>query len=376
MKKLYFFIILGLIAVVGGLVGIKGLQIKSMIAQGEQYVPPPTTVTTAVTTRDVWPVELTAVGSLEAVQGVTVAAELSGKVVHIAFEPGAVVGVGDLLIKQDTISEEAELRSARASLELARQNLSRAKELLPQKVIARSNFDTMEAEYKQAGARVDAIKATIDKKTIRAPFSGRLGLRLVNLGQTLNEGEPIVSLQSMNPIFVNFQLPQQELSMIREGLPVRLTTDALPGETINGTITAINPEVDRATRNIRIQATVANKAERLRPGMFVNVAVLLPDKRDVLTIPTTAVLYAPYSDSVFVVEPKGGEGGKDGGSIVRQQFVRLGEKRGDFIAVNSGLSAGQTVVSTGVFKLRNGQAVVADNTMAPEFKLAPKPEES
>ena len=375
MKKFYLFVLAGLVLVIGGLVGIKSLQIRRMIAQGEQYVPPPATVTTAVAALATWPVELTAVGSLEAVQGVTVTGELSGKVVRIAFQPGATVTAGDLLVKQDTTSEEAQLRSARASLDLARLNLDRARELLPQKVITQSSFDTVNAEYKQAAAQVDAIDATIAKKTIRAPFSGRLGLRQVNLGQNLGDGDPIVSLQAMDPIFVNFQLPQQELARIRQGLPVRLTIDALPGETVTGTITAINPQVDSATRNIRVQATIANRNEHLRPGMFVNVAVTLPATRDVLAIPETAVLYAPYSDSVFVVEPPSGKDGGTSSSVVRQQFVRLGAKRGDYNAVNSGIEAGQTIVSTGVFKLRNGQSVVADNTLAPAFKLAPTPAE-
>jgi membrane fusion protein (multidrug efflux system) len=322
-----------------------------------------------------WSSVLTAVGSLEAVQGVTVTAELSGKVVQIAFAPGNRVKAGDLLVRQDTTSEEAQLRSAEASLELARLNLERAKELLPEKVITRSNYDNVRAGYKQAAAEVDAIRATIAKKTIRAPFDGRLGLRLVNLGQTLNDGDPIVSLQSLDPIFVNFQLPQQDASKIQRDLPVKLTGDALPGQTITGTVTAVNPQVDSATRNIRVQATVSNKGEQLRPGMFVNVALDLPESRKVLTIPATAVLYAPYSDSVFIVEEKSGENGKPSGRSVRQQFVRLGEKRGDFISVLSGLDEGQTVVSTGAFKLRNGQSVVVDNTLAPEFKLAPQPQE-
>ena len=375
MKKTIFFTIIGIIILVGVLGGVKGLQIKRMIAQGEAYVPPPVPVTTAMVQSADWPMELTAVGSLEAFQGVMVTAELSGKVVKIAFEPGSTVKAGELLVQQDTSSEVAQLRSAQASMELARLNLARAKELLPSNVITQSSYDNAEAQYKQAAAQVDAIQATIAKKTIRAPFAGRLGIRQVNLGQTLNEGEPIVSLQSMDPIYVNFQLPQQELGKVRQGLTVKLTTDALPGKAVNGTITAINPQVDSATRNIRIQATVKNPDEQLRPGMFVNVAVALPGERAVLTIPSTAVLYAPYSDSVFVVEEKKGEGGNGGDKVVRQQFIRLGKTRGDYVAVVSGLDEGQTVVSTGSFKLRNGQSVVVDNTLSPEFKLAPKPEE-
>jgi membrane fusion protein (multidrug efflux system) len=223
------------------------------------------------------------------------------------------VQAGDLLVQQDTTSEAAQLRSAEASMELARLNLGRAKELLPQKVITPSNYDSVEAEFKQAAAQVDAIRATIAKKTIRAPFAGRLGLRLINLGQTLNDGDTIVSLQAMDPIFANFQLPQQELAKIQRGLPVKLTSDALPGETIKGSITAVNPQVDSATRNIRVQATVANTREHLRPGMFVNVTVVLPEVQTVLTIPSTAVLYAPYSDSVFIVEDKPSDTGVSSG---------------------------------------------------------------
>jgi len=249
--------------------------------------------------------------------------------------------------------------------------------MLETKVVAESNYDNAEAQFKQALAQADTIRATIAKKTIRAPFSGRLGIRMVNIGQIIKEGEAIVSLQALDPIFVNFLVPQQQLPQMRVGYAVRLTSDGLPkDQVISGTITAINPDVDAASsRNIRVQATVANQNERLRPGMFANVAVVLPEKSPVLTIPATAVLYAPYSDSVFIIEEAKAEEGGTAGKVVRQQFVRLGEKRGDFVAVTSGLTPEQTVVSTGVFKLRNGQAVVIDNTLAPEFKLAPQPKD-
>jgi membrane fusion protein (multidrug efflux system) len=376
MKKRIIFTIIGLLIMIGILGGIKGLQIDRMIAQGSQSVMPPETVTTTVAQKDSWESRLTAVGSLAAVQGVTVTAELTGKVVRIAFEPGTKVNAGDLLVQQDTSSEEAQLRAAEAAVELAKRNLERLKKLLDRRTIAQSQYDDAEAKYKEGVASADAIRAAIAKKTIRAPFAGRLGIRLVNLGQILNEGEPIVSLQSINPIFVNFSLPQQQLARVQPGLTVRVTSDALPGQVIEGKITAINPEVDAATRNIRIQATVANRQERLRPGMFVNVAVVLPASEDVLAVPATAVLYAPYSDSVFVVEEKQSENNKQPGLVVRQQVVQLGERRGDFVAVVSGLKAGETIVSTGTFKLRNGQAVVVDNTLAPEFKLAPEPRDS
>jgi membrane fusion protein (multidrug efflux system) len=376
MKKTIIFTIIGLLTIIGILGGIKGLQINQMIAQGSQSVPPPETVTTAVVQTDSWESRLTAVGSLAAVQGVMVTAELTGKIVRIAFDPGTKVHAGDLLVQQDTSSEAAQLRAAEATVELAKLNFERLKKLLDRRTIAQSQYDNAEAQYKEGVARADAIRAVIAKKNIRAPFAGRLGIRLVNLGQILNEGEPIVSLQSIDPIFVNFSLPQQQLAQVQSGLTVRVTSDALPGEVIEGKITAISPEVDAATRNIRIQATLANHQERLRPGMFANVAVVLPAAKNVLAVPATAVLYAPYSDSVFVVDEKKGANNEQPGLVVRQQIVQLGEKRGDFVAVVSGLEAGETIVSTGAFKLRNGQAVVVDNTLAPEFKLAPAPRDS
>ena len=375
MKKRLIVAFAAVAILVGILGGIKGLQIDRMIAHGRQMVPPPEAVTTAVASLQSWESLLTAVGSLAAVQGVTVTAELTGKVVQIAFTPGTKVNAGDLLVKQDTSSEEAQLRSAEAAAALAKLNVERLGKLLSERTIAQSQYDNAEASYKQAVAQADNIRASIAKKTIRAPFAGRLGIRLVNLGQVINEGEAIVSLQSLDPIYVNFSLPQQELPKIRTGLDVRVTTDALPGALIQGRINAINPQVDAATRNIRAQATVANPQEHLRPGMYVNVAVVLPDREKVLAIPATAVLYAPYSDSVFIVEDKADPGSGQMVKVVRQQFAQLGEKHGDFVAVRSGLKEGDAVVSTGVFKLRNGQTVSVDNSLSPDFKLKPKPAE-
>lgn len=376
MKKKLIVTILGLLVIIGVLGGVKGLQIGRMVAQGSQFTPPPATVTTAPARSESWESVLTSVGSLDAIQGVTVTAELSGKIVNIAFEPGTKVKQGDLLVQQDTSSEAAQLRAAEASVALTKLNLERARDLISKRVIPQSDFDNADAAYKQAVAEADTIRAAIAKKTIRAPFSGRLGIRQVNLGQVISEGQPIVSLQALDPIFVNFLLPQQQLSQVRPGLTIRLTGDVIPDRVVEGRITAINPQVDTATRNIQVQATVQNPEENLRPGMFVNVSVVLPARDEVLTVPATAILYAPYSDSVFVVEektdPKSGESGK----TLRQQFVRISEKRGDFVAVAEGLKVGETVVSTGVFKLRNGQAVVVDNSLSPEFKLDPKPEQS
>jgi len=374
MKKKILFAIIGVVVLAVILGGIKGLQINRMIAQQRQAMTE--TVTTAVAHTEAWESLLTSVASLVAVQGVMVSAEMAGKVVHIAFEPGTMVKAGDLLVQQDTAAENAQLRSAEATVVLTKLSLERSRKLLSQKTSSQAEYDNADAQYKQAVAQADNIRAVIAKKTIRAPFAGVLGIRLVNLGQILSAGDAIVSLQALDPIFVNFSLPQQQLSRIQPGLTVRVKTDALPGEIIEGKITAINPQVESSTRNIMVQATVANTQHRLRPGMFVNATVLLPEQDTVLVIPGTAVLSAPYSDSVFIVENDAKDKSSTPAKIVRQQFVRLGERRGDFIAVINGVKQGEIVVSTGVFKLRNGQAVAVDNTLAPEFKIAPTPKDT
>src|SRR5512143_897641 len=372
MKKRLIFTVIGLAILIVILVAVKALQIGAMVNQGKKFVPPPETVTSAVVKAESWETALTAVGSMNAVQGVTVAAELVGKVVEIAFEAGASVKKGDILLRQDTSSEQAQLPGALAQVDLTRTNLERMNQLFAKNLISQADRDNAVASAEQAQAQADNIRATIAKKTIRAPFSGHLGIRQVNLGQMLREGDPIVTLQFLDPIYVDFTLPQQQLSLVRLGLTVRVTTDALPGETLQGRITAINPLVDADTRQIKMQATVANRGNKLRPGMFANVAVGLPARQKVLAIPATAVLYAPYGDSVFIIEDAADKKGK----VLRQQFVRLGVKRGDFVAITSGVREGETVVSSGVFKLRNGQPAVIDNTLAPDFRKSPAPENS
>ena len=373
MKKKIIIAIIGLAAVAGIIAGTKGLQIMKMM--GQKRLVPAETVTAAVVRSEAWETVLTSVASLVAVQGVMVSAEVSGKVAAISFEPGTMVQAGDLLVQQDIAAESAQLRSAEATVALTKINLDRSRKLLAQKTTPQSENDNADAQYKQAVAQADNIRALIAKKTIRAPFAGVLGIRQVNLGQILNVGEAIVSLQALDPIFVNFSLPQQQLSKIKTGLTVRIKTDALPDLILEGAITAINPQVEAATRNIMVQATVANTQKLLRPGMFATATVVLPEQQPVLVIPATGVLNAPYSDSVFIVEDAPDNSTAAGGKVVRQQFVRLGTRHGDFVAVAAGLKEGETVVSTGVFKLRNGQAVAVDNSLAPKFELAPTPKD-
>lgn len=368
MKKRIAIAILAIVILGAVLAAVKMLQFRAMGEQAKKAVMPPEIVTTAAAQSVSWEVSLTAVGSLVAVQGVTVAAELPGKIVEIAFQPGAKVAKGDLLIRQDTSSEEAQLSGAMAQAKLTQTVLARNSRLLPDRIVSQADYDVSAAGNEQAIAQTDNIRTLIGKKTIRAPFNGRLGIRQVNSGQILKEGDPIVTLQSLDPIFVNFALPQQSMAQLQPGLPVRVTCDALPGLTIEGRVTTVNPLVDAETRNIQLQATLSNREEQLLPGMFANVAVRLPIRKKVIALPATSILYAPYGDSVFVVTDA-----KEGGKAIRQQFVRLGEKRGDFVAVLSGLKEGETVVSTGVFKLRNGQAVAVDNRKAPTFRTSPTP---
>jgi membrane fusion protein (multidrug efflux system) len=362
-----------LAVVLGFVVLVKALQIKTLITT--KFPMPLETVSTATAMKQEWQPTLTSVGSMSAVQGVTVAAELDGKIVQIAFESGREVKAGDLLVKQDTSVEEAQLRSAEAGVELAHVNLKRTKELFDKATVSRAQFDADTATAEQAVAGADNIRATIAKKTIRAPFSGRLGIRLVNLGQDLKAGDSIVSLQALDPIYVDFYLPQEQLTQIADGMAVRLSDEAAPGKPVTGKITAISPDVDSSTRNVRVQATVDNPGGHLHPGMYMDVEVLLPSIDTVLAIPATSVLYAPFGDTVYVVDDKKDDKGETQ-HMVRQQIVRLGARRGDFVAVTKGLSEGDAVVSSGVFRLRPGTAVNVNNTLAPEAKVAPKPADS
>ena len=371
-KKIWVVAILALVLVLGLLVGIKGAQIGAMIQAGKSFVPPPETVTSAKVEAEQWQGARPAIGTLVAVRGVTLAAELAGVVREIGFESGTNVRQGATLVKLDTSTEEAQLAAAVADASLAKVTLERAQNLRKGGANTQADLDTAEARAKQTEAAVVSLRTTIAKKTIRAPFDGRISIRQVELGQYLSPGAPIASLQSVTPIHADFWLPQQAIADLTIGQRVRVRTDAFTNAYWDGEITTINPEVDVATRNVRIRATFPNPDGRLRPGMFANVEVLSNQKRSVLTIPVTSVIFAPYGDTVFVLDEKKDQNGKST-TVARQTFVRLGERKGDFVAVDSGLNAGQVVVSTGAFKLRNGTAVRVNNALAPEAGLAPKP---
>src|SRR6266852_4203098 len=371
-RRIWIVAVAALVGVVLILVGIKAAQIRSMINAGKSFAPPPESVTSAKVEATQWESSRSAVGTLVAVRAVTVASEVPGLVRKIGFDSGAFVRRGEVLVELDASTEEAQLAAAKADAELARATLERSRTLRASDYSSAADLDASVARAKQTTASVAQLQATIAKKTIRAPFDGRVAIRQVELGQVLAPGTLVASLQSIDPIHADFWLPQQALIDLAPGMRVRLRTDVFPQQGWDGVVTTINPEVDVSTRNVRVRATFPNPDGRLRPGMFANVDVISPEKRSVLVIPATAVIYAPYGDSVFALEEKK-EGAGEPSLVARQKFVRLGERRGDLVTVVSGLAAGETVVSSGAFKLRNGAAVVVRNGLAPNAELAPKP---
>ncbi|HKW19137.1 MAG TPA: efflux RND transporter periplasmic adaptor subunit [Terriglobales bacterium] len=358
---------------IAGLGFVKYKQISAAIAQGKSYAPPPDAVTTVIANSESWPSTLNVIGTAAAIQGVTVSADLPGTVDKILFESGKSVHAGDVLVELDTRQERAQLAAAESSAELARINYGREQQLVKEGVVPKSEFDNAEAQQKSTAAQVGEIKATIDRKTIKAPFSGILGIRQVNLGQYLSAGQAVVSLQSLNPIYVNFGVPQQESPRVRVGRSLRITSDDLPGAAFMGRVSALDSVVNEATRNIQVQATLQNPGEKLRPGMFVQVELGIGNNRNVIPLPASAINYAPYGDSVFVVS---NEKDAKGNRKVRQQFVKVEGSRGDQVAVISGINAGDEIVSSGVFKLRNGGSVQVNNKVQPPNNPKPKPEDS
>jgi membrane fusion protein (multidrug efflux system) len=372
--KLWLVVIVSIVVVVGAIVGIKASQIGSMIKAGKSFAPPPESITAATVEATQWELTREAVGSVVAVRGVTVGSELAGVIRAIGFDSGATLRRGDVLVKLDTATEEAQLAAARADAALAKATLARAQQLRAGGANTPADLEAAEARALQTAAAVVSLETTIAKKTIRAPFDGRVAIRQVELGQAVSAGAPIASMHSVTPIYAEFALPQQVLGEIRTGQHARVRTDAFPHEQWAGQVSTVNPEVDPATRNVRIRATFPNADGRLRPGMYVTVEVLSGETRPVLIVPATAILYAPYGDSVFVLEEKRDASGKTS-LVARQSFVRLGGRRGDFVEVATGLSAGQRVASSGVFKLRNGAAVVVNEGLAPAAELNPRPSE-
>ena len=387
----YLYAAIGLILVIGILAGIKFKQISGLIAMGKEAQkngPPPEAVSTDVAQNQDWEGTLVAVGSVASVKGVQVSNDAPGVVTRINFESGQMVKEGQPLVELDTNVERTQLASAKARLDLAQINVQRSRALVASKSIAQAQLDNDEAQLKAASTDIDQINAQIARKTVRAPFSGKLGIRNVNLGQYLNPGTPITVLEGVQAVYVDFSLPQQRLANVKVGMPVRIELEAkderddagAPAAPMQGDITAIDPTVDAATRMMKLRAEIPNGGEGLRPGMFVNVVILLPDHGMEVTVPQTAIIHAPYGDSVFIVEDKkpgtpGADTSPTGApiKIARQQFIRPGEARGDFIAILDGVQAGQEVVTAGAFKLKNGSPIVIDNHVKAAASLTPHP---
>lgn len=360
-------------ALVAGLTGIKLDQFKTMGEAGAKHVMPATPVNSFTAKEIDWAPELLAVGSVVAIKGTTITSEIEGTVTAIYFTPGGNIEKDQPLIKLNASVEEAQLNEAEVAAKWARIAFERAKELSKTRNISRAELDTAETNISQADAKVAYYKAIIAKKTLYAPFSGKLGISQIRIGEFITKGRPIVSLQSLSPIFVHFSLPQQNLRDMKEELSVMVTSDAYPAMEFEGKISAMNPDIDPLTRTVRVQATLKNENEQLRPGMFVSVKIDLGRQEQRLVIPATAVLYGPYGDSVFTIEETSAEEGGKKTLSIQPKLVRLGEKRGDFVTILQGVQAGEQVVSTGSFKLRANMPVVIDNSLAPEFKLNPMP---
>ena len=379
----YFLTILGVLAVIGGLIAIKASQIGSLIGMGaemEKAGPPPEPVGSHKAEQQSWETSFDAIGSVASAKGVAIATEVPGTVLKIHFESGDVVKAGQVLIQLDATVEQAQLAAALVRKDLAATNVKRTRALAGAGVVAAATLDNDESQLKSSSADIVTLQAQISRKTIRAPFSGKLGMRSVNLGQFLNPGTPVTTLESVDSVYVDFTLPQQRLADVRAGMPVRMRVESLEGS-LDGTIAAIDPSIDQSTRSIKLRAAVPNKADKLRPGMFVDVEVVMPEKKNFVIVPITALVRAPYGDSVFVVEDKkedapGIRETPDGKPVKvgRQQFVRTGPQRGDYVAILEGVEVGQEIVTTGAFKLRNGAPIYITDVAIAQPSLTPKPE--
>ena len=374
-KRMIIMLVL-MVALIGGLGFLKYRQVEAAIAMGASFQMPPTAVTTVVAKSQTWPSTLSVIGTAAAIQGITVSADLPGTVDKIHFESGQSIHEGDILVELDTRQERAQLANLEAQRDLARIQYGRSEELVKAGVISKSEYDNAAAQQKATEAQVGDIKAAIARKTIHAPFSGILGIRQISLGQYLAAGQAIVSLQALNPIYVNFGVPQQDTPKMKIGRALRVTNQDLPGVGFSGKITALDSVINEQTRNIQIQATLPNPGGKLRPGMYVQVELPLGQPRSVIPLPASAINYAPYGDSVYVVtdmkDPKSGKTYRG----VRQQIVKIEGSQGDQVAITSGLNPGEEVVSAGVFRLRNAAPVEVNNAVKPSNSPNPKPEES
>lgn len=372
----YVVAILSLIAVLATLAGVKASQISTLMDAGkamQKAGPPPEVVSTRVAETQTWGGTLSATGSIMAAQGVSLSTDAPGIVSRLYFDSGKVVQQGQVLVELDSNVERAQLASVRARRELAATSLKRTQALVDSGAMAPAQLDADQSAYKSLLAEAATLDAQIQRKVIRAPFSGKVGIREVNLGQYLAPGTRVAVLEATKSVYVDFTLPQEQLSSLAVGMPVKVYEARGNTALADGTIRAIEPAVDTATRSVRIRASVANDNDKFRSGMFVRAEVVLPNEHAVTVIPATGLVHASYGDSVFIVEKLPATAEKPAGTYARQQFVRQGESRGDFVAILDGIKPGQEVVTAGAFKLRNGSSVMVNNNVKLDPQLDPHP---
>lgn len=362
--------IIGAVVVVFGL--IKYIQVSRAIAASQAFAPPPEAITSMVAEQTTWPRTFDAVGSITPENGVTLSAEEPGRVARIGFESGSEVNAGDVLVELDTSVEEANLKAALAKLEAAQRDLARAQRLRSTNAVSQETLDNALSLARQSEAESQSLHAIIGRKKVTAPFSGRAGIRLVNVGQYISAGTPVVPLHSLDPMYIDFTLPQQDVPSLAVGQTVQVRVDAFKDRMFPGSISAINPQVDSSTRNVAIRATIPNADQALRPGMFADARVILPQSDTLIAIPATSISYAPYGDTVYVIEQMKDPSGKEY-TGVRQQVVKLGRRQGDQIAILDGIKPGEQIATSGIFKLRPGAAVQINNSFSPGNSLSPKP---
>jgi len=375
MTKRMVIMLVGVGVLFGLVFGFQAFKAKMIEKAMAALRSPPQTVSATTATEQDWQSQLEAVGSLRAVKGADLSLEVSGIVDAISFDSGDDVQAGAVLVRLRSSDDLAKLQSLQASAELALINYNRDVKQLAVKAVAQATVDTDEANLKSYRAQVAEQQAVLEKKTLRAPFAGHLGLRQVDLGQYLNAGTTVVTLQALDPIYVDFYLPQQALDQVSVGQPVTARIDTYPGQTFTGTISAVNPKVDTNTRNVQIRATLSNPDHRLLPGMYATVDITVGAPRKYVTLPQTSITFSSYGDTVYLVDKQANSAAPGGQPqlVARQTFVTTGPTRGDQIAVLKGVNPGETVVTAGQVKLRNGVSVIINNSVQPSDDPNPKP---
>ncbi|WP_068857901.1 efflux RND transporter periplasmic adaptor subunit [Perlucidibaca aquatica] len=379
MNKRMMWMLIGTGIVFGGVFGMKWFGGKMMNQYFDNMPMPPAVVSSATAKSETWAASLSGVGTVVASNGADVTTESGGIIAALHFESGARVKKGDLLVTLSAGTERADLARLQAQADLAKSEYARLERLFKLDAISKSELDRAQADLSAARAGADAQRAKLAQKQIRAPFSGQLGIRQVNVGQYLSAGTPIVSLQAINPVFVDFTLPEQNQAAVEKGQTVTVVVDSQPGRTFSGVISAIEPMMDSKTRNFKVRARFDNADEALRPGLFARASIGLAKTASVVTIPQTSVSYNPYGNSVYVIQSvkgKAADGKVTDELVVRRRFIKTGETRGDLVVVTDGLKAGEQVATSGLLKLQNDSKVKINNTVQPSASATPTPTDS